>query len=242
MTPQAAMLNAAPIEARALDKSFGATPVLRGITLRVEAGRGAAIVGGNGTGKSTLLRVLAGLSAPDSGSASLFGAAASNLAAPLRRRVGFVSHLSFLYPNLTARENLEFYGALYCLADTRALASAWLDRVGLATAADLRVAGFSRGMEQRLTLARALMPAPDAILLDEPFAALDSDGADRAMRLINEALARDAAVLVTAHSAVALEAEGFEIYHLVRGRLESIKAPLTHQAVAHDPLRPAAAG
>ncbi|HVA68780.1 MAG TPA: heme ABC exporter ATP-binding protein CcmA [Candidatus Binataceae bacterium] len=233
------IVSAAPIEALALDKSFGAIPVLRGISLRVEAGRGAAIVGGNGTGKSTLLRILAGLSAPDSGSATLFGAAASSLAAPIRRRVGFVSHQSFLYPNLTARENLEFYAALYRLADIPALTKDWLDRVGLASAADLRVAGFSRGMEQRLTLARALMPAPAVILLDEPFAALDADGADRAMRLVNEALARDAAILVTAHSSAALEAQGFEIHNLVRGRLESPRALDSAASVAS---RPAAAG
>lgn len=232
-------ISAAPIEARSLNKSFGAIPVLRGISLRVEAGRGAAIVGGNGTGKSTLLRIMAGLSAPDSGSAMLFGAASSSLPAPIRRRVGFVSHQCFLYPNLTARENLEFYAALYRLADIPALAIAWLDRVGLAAAADLRVAGFSRGMEQRLTLARALMPAPSVILLDEPFAALDADGADRAMRLIKDALARDAAVLVTAHSGAALEAQGFEILHLVRGRLES---PRSLDSAASVASRSAAAG
>jgi NitT/TauT family transport system ATP-binding protein len=162
------------IEARALGKSFGPTPVLRDVNLSVEAGCGTAVIGANGAGKSTLIRLLAGLSAPSLGAALLFGEPARALRPQLRRRVGLLSHQSFVYPNLTARENLEFYATLYGVEDARAAAIEWLERVALGAAAEARVRGFSRGMEQRLALARAMLARPDVLMLDEPFAALDA--------------------------------------------------------------------
>src|SRR5258708_3635207 len=107
---------AALIEARALGKSFGPTPVLRDVNLSVEAGRGAAVVGANGAGKSTLIRLLAGLAAPSLGAALLFGEPARSLKPALRRRVGLLGHQSFIYPNLTPRANLDSYPPLYGVA------------------------------------------------------------------------------------------------------------------------------
>jgi len=179
-------MTAALIEARALGKSFGPTPVLRDVNLSVEAGRGAAVVGANGAGKSTLIRLLAGLSAPSLGAAMLFGEPACSLKPALRRRVGLLSHQSFLYPNLTARENLEFYATLYGVEGVRAAAIEGLERVALGAAADARVRGFSRGMEQRLALARAMLARPDVLMLDEPFAALDALTRDDMQRLLAE--------------------------------------------------------
>jgi heme exporter protein A len=207
------------IEARGLSKSFGRTLILRDVDLTVEAGCGVAVIGANGAGKSTLISLLAGLSVPVSGTAMILGAPARTLASPLRRRVGLLSHQSFLYPNLTARENLEFYATLYGLPDVRAAAAQWLDRVRLSGAADLRVRGFSRGMQQRLSIARAFLAWPDVLLLDEPFSALDADGIATATALIAEALNRRCAVLATAHSPEAMEELGFEIFVLERGRL-----------------------
>ena len=215
-------MTAPLIEARALGKSFGPRWSCARLNLAVEAGRGAAVVGANGAGKSTLIRLLAGLSAPSLGAAMLFGVPARSLKPMLRRRVGLLSHQSFIYPNLTARENLEFYATLYGVAQARAAAAEWLERVALDAAADARVHGFSRGMEQRLAIARAMLGRPDVLLLDEPFAALDADGAALAAALVREAMGRGCAVLASAHSAGALEELGFAVLTLRRGKLVSV--------------------
>jgi heme exporter protein A len=207
------------IEARALGKSYGPTPVLRGVNLAVEAGRGVALIGSNGAGKSTLIRLLAGLASPTAGEAMLFGEPARSLAPDLRRRVGLLSHQSFLYPNLTARENLEFYARIYGVQDARAQALFWIGRIALAAAADFRVRTFSRGMEQRLAIARALVARPDVLMLDEPFSALDPDGVSLAASVIREAMDRGCAVIATAHSPGVFADLGLEVVALRRGRL-----------------------
>jgi heme ABC exporter ATP-binding subunit CcmA len=226
-------MSGAPIEARALDQSFGFTPVLRAINLRVEAGTGALVCGRNGAGKSTLLSLLAGLGTPTAGEALLFGAPSNRLEPALRRRLGLLTHQSFLYRNLTARENLSFFCALYGIANPAPLTQSWIERVGLATAADERVRGFSRGMEQRLALARALLPAPDVLLMDEPFSALDPEGVALAAELVRDAIARGAAVLLTAHQAALPGGLAPTPYELVRGRLVPLNsAPSLREASA----------
>ena len=211
------MMEAPLVEARCLDKIFGSSPVLRGLDLRVIGGAGAMIIGRNGAGKSTLLRTLAGLTRPSAGEALLFGRPSTDLPSNLRARIALVTHQSFLYPTLSARENLEFVAALYRVEDGRADVDGWLDRVGLRAVADERVRTFSRGMEQRLALARALLPQPDILLMDEPFAALDGDGVALVIDLVREALARCSAIVIAAHEPLALD--GFSFYELVRGRL-----------------------
>lgn len=209
------------IEARSLTKFFGSSIVMHGIDFSIEPGAGLLICGRNGAGKSTLIRILAGISAPTDGEARLFGCLSNQLESALRRRVGLVSHQSFLYPNLTARENLEFFCALYRVADANAAIECWLRRVGLATATDERVRGFSRGMEQRLALARAMLATPDILLMDEPFAGLDKDGVDLACALMRESQTRGCAMIVTAHEAKGLAGLEFKISELIRGRLEN---------------------
>ncbi|MBV8454174.1 MAG: heme ABC exporter ATP-binding protein CcmA [Deltaproteobacteria bacterium] len=208
-----------PIEVRDVSKTFGLSPVLRGVTLKVAQGEGAIVVGHNGSGKSTLVRILAGLSPASSGEAMLFGQPARQLQARDRERVGLITHQSFLYPRLTARENLEFYAELYRLGRPAISISDLLERIGLAPVADQRVCTFSRGMEQRLMLARATIAAPDVLLMDEPFAALDSDGVELAMSIIEEALGRGSAIVMTAHQAFQLRRLTFTSYALLRGRL-----------------------
>jgi heme exporter protein A len=224
------MMDAPPIEARGLDKSFGAIPVLRGVNLAVAAGRGIMIIGRNGAGKSTLIRILAGLSTPTAGEALLLGRASRELEPALRRRVGLLTHQSFLYPNLTARENLEFYAKIYGLdgshGGARSDITRWLERVGLAAVANDRVRTFSRGMEQRLALARAMFHAPGVLLMDEPFAALDTDGVALAATLIREALARGCAVALTAHAPLKLEGIALDLVEIVRGRLVNYQADM----------------
>jgi len=218
-----------PLEARGVDKTFGLSPVLRRVTLKVDQGEVALLVGHNGSGKSTLVRILAGLSSVSAGEALLFGQPASKLQPSDRRRLGLLAHQSFLYPRLTARENLEFYADLYRL-DHRAInVSQLLERIGLGQVADERVFTFSRGMEQRLALARATIAAPDVLLLDEPFAALDADGVELAIDLVEEAAGRGCAVVVTAHEPFQLGRLTFTSYALVRGRLRAAPGDFEHQ-------------
>jgi heme exporter protein A len=226
-----------PIEARGLDKSFAHAPVLRGVDLKVECGRVALVAGSNGSGKSTMVRILAGLSVASSGQAFLFGKPARELEPRDRRRVGLVTHQSFLYPALTASENLEFYASLYGVAPGLADIDRWLGRVGLGDAADERVRTFSRGMEQRLAVVRALLANPEALLMDEPLAALDPDGAAIVARLIEEAAGRGCAVLITAHQPLHLERINIDIYRLIRGRL----VPEPPGAIASEPAQQRAA-
>ncbi|HVA79263.1 MAG TPA: heme ABC exporter ATP-binding protein CcmA [Candidatus Binataceae bacterium] len=221
---------AAPIvETHALGKSFGLVPVLLEANLRVASGRAAVIIGGNGAGKSTLLAILAGLSAPSTGYALVFGQDSRRLDPDGRRRIGMLSHRSFLYPNLTAAENLEFYATLYRVENPRGAAHSWLRRVGLANFGGERVRMFSRGMEQRLAAARAMIAEPTLLILDEPFAALDSDGVAIMTDLIRTELARGCAVVASAHARLAIEGVELEQYEISRGRLiphpETVEAP-----------------
>ncbi len=210
------------VEAHGLGKTYGATPVLREVQFYLPPASGAFILGPNGSGKSTLLRIVAGLARPTSGYALVFGDDTRRLGARYRRRIGMVSHQSWLYPSLTARENLEFFAALYGLAEPAAAAH-WLERVGLAAAAGERVRALSRGMEQRLAIARAMLAEPMLLLLDEPFAALDRDGVALAVSLIKSALWRGASVLATAHAMPEIEGVSFALFELSRGRLQSFR-------------------
>lgn len=209
---------AAPVvETHSLAKTYGLAPVLRDVELRLLPGAGAFLVGGNGAGKSTLVRIFAGLETPSGGSALVFGQDTRKLAARYRRRIGMMAHQSFLYPNLSARENLEFFGELYSLADPRASAEHWLGRVGLADVADTRVRAFSRGMEQRLAAARAMLAEPALLLLDEPFASLDHDGAETVAGLIRGAVERGASVIATAHAVPEIDGVEFAVFEISRG-------------------------
>ncbi|MGH7814286.1 MAG: heme ABC exporter ATP-binding protein CcmA [Candidatus Binataceae bacterium] len=217
---------AAPVlETHRLGVIFGQTPVLREIDFELMPGRGAFVIGANGAGKSTLLRVIAGLTTPTSGAALVFGQDTRRLTARYRRRIGMLAHESFLYPNLTARENLEFYASLYGLPDPPASAEAWLDRAGLAPFAGVRVRAFSRGMEQRLAAARAMIADPLLLLLDEPFAALDYEGAGAMAGLIRAALERGASVIAAMHGVPPIEGVAFEVFELSRGRLAPVSPP-----------------
>jgi len=184
------------VEADTVGKSFGRVRVLRDVSLRVAAGEGVAVFGPNGAGKSTLLRLCATLYAPTSGTLALFG---ERDPTAVRRRIGLLSHQSFLYPDLSARENLAFYARLYGLASPEATADAWLERVGLGASAARPVRVFSRGMEQRLALARTLLHAPELLLLDEPWSALDAAAADLLTDLLRSLRREGRTLLVATH-------------------------------------------
>ena len=212
------------IDARNVSKSFRLLPVLHGVTFGVNQGETAIITGHNGSGKSTLVRILAGLSSASSGGVFLFDEPARKLRACNRRRIGLVTHQSFLYSGLTARENLNFFAQLYGRENPLLDADRAVTRVGLGSVADERVDTFSRGMEQRLTLARATIADPDVLLMDEPFTALDGEGVRLVLDLIEEAMNRGGAVVITAHETLRLGGLTFTGYGLVRGRLYATAA------------------
>jgi heme exporter protein A len=187
------------IQTRALTKVFGLKPVLRGVDLEVAPGEFVALLGPNGAGKTTLLRILASLSRPTLGSASVAGFPLPSHADEVRRRLGVLSHHPLLYGDLTAEENLRFYARLYGVADAEARIAARLEQVGLAARRRELVRTFSRGMQQRLSIARAVMHDPEVMLFDEPYTGLDQDASSMLDGVLREVAARGRTVLMTTH-------------------------------------------
>src|SRR5690606_12847949 len=165
------MASSPLIQTHSLVKVFGLVPVLKKLDLSIERGECVALLGPNGSGKSTLLRLLSGLSKPTSGTITVGGWELPREAAAVRAQIGMVSHKPLLYENLTARENLHFFARLYNLspAERDERMNALLERVGLARRAGDLIRTYSRGMQQRLSIARALLHNPDVLLLDEPY-------------------------------------------------------------------------
>jgi len=170
-------MNAPPdaIEVCGLRVAKGGRIVLDDVAFAIAAGQSVAVTGANGAGKTTLLRCLAGLQRPLEGAVRLFGLPAWRHP-PSRRFVGLVAHESLLYPHLTLRENLQFAARMYGLDAADARANALLQTIGLAAYAHRMPTTLSRGMRQRVAIARAVVHDPAILLLDEPFAGLDSEG------------------------------------------------------------------
>jgi heme exporter protein A len=188
------------VRARAVSYASGGRLLVRAISLTVERGEVVAVTGANGAGKTTLLRLLSTRLRPSAGSVTWFGDSGAD-AALARARIGFMGHETFLYGHLTARENLLYYAALQRVPARarRARVDALLGEVGLGGVADQPVRSFSRGMGQRLALARAFVATPDLLLLDEPDSGLDLGGRGLLRTMIAAARARGAAVVVSAH-------------------------------------------
>ncbi len=166
------------IEAQKLVKAFGAFYALRGVDLSIPKGSTQCLLGPNGAGKSTFLQIIATLSKPTSGAVKIDGQSILKNADSVRKRIGLIAHATFLYDELTAFENLQFYAKLYDVADRDERISMLLDEVGLFPRRNDRVRTFSRGMQQRLSIARALIHDPDILYLDEPYTGLDQHGAE----------------------------------------------------------------
>ena len=169
-----ATATAAAVELIDLSKSIDDRQILRNVSLRIESGTFLAVLGANGTGKSTLLKVIATLIPPSGGELKLFGRRAGATSVDLRRRIGMIGHQAMLYRDLSARENLEFFARLYGVSDAAGCARRMLDMIGLGARANDPVKNFSRGMVQRVAIARALLHDPALILADEPFDGLDA--------------------------------------------------------------------
>lgn len=188
------------VTCRAVTKVYGRTRALAGVDLELRRGEVTALLGANGAGKTTLLSILSTLLRPSSGEVRFGEASHQEASHTLRGAIGLVSHAALVYPQLSALENLSFFARLYALDQEHARSEAALERVGLLRAAWKRPAGtYSRGMLQRLALARALLPDPPLLLLDEPFTGLDRDASERLMEILREARGRQRMILLVTH-------------------------------------------
>lgn len=222
------MDNVPYIQTVDLSRTFGRIWALHRVNLRLEAGQLTALLGPNGAGKSTLLSILATLDQPSAGQVEYGpGWLHPRMGREGRGSIGWVSHDSLVYEELTARENLEFFGGLYRLDDAKERIESLLERVGLVEAADRSVRTFSRGMRQRLSLARGLLNDPAVWILDEPFTGLDASGRAVVLAILEQARKDGKLVLLATH-ALDLPSSAFEqVVVLNRGRLRYAGKPVS---------------
>jgi len=209
------------LEIQGLKKSFGLKPILRSVDLELKQGERKALMGANGAGKTTLLRILAGLTAPGAGVVHIAGLHLTRDAQRVRQIVGFVGHQPYLYDELTAFENLLFFGRMYAVKDAQQRARALLHRVGLEKRVRERINTLSRGQLQRLALARALLHSPRLLLLDEPDTGLDEQGNELLKELLDEHVAQGGAALFATHQLAHALKLGDSIVTLDKGRIVS---------------------
>ncbi|UCG86777.1 MAG: ABC transporter ATP-binding protein [Gemmatimonadota bacterium] len=211
------------LKAQGVTRRYGHRVVLQDVSVEVSGGEFLMLVGHNGAGKTTLIRVLAGLLKPSAGTVQRSGA------------TGMVAHSSMLYDALTARENLAFFGRLHGHNDP-ALIQRVLEQMGLAPHGDRRVATFSRGMVQRLSIGRALLPDPELLLLDEPLTGLDDTAAATIREVLHDLQQRGRAIVVATHQLAELVDLASTVGFLVGGRLaglEPVAGRDGHSVMAH---------
>ena len=188
------------IEVKGLTKSFGTQPALRGIDIEVKKGESVVIFGPNGAGKTTLIKVLATIMNPSSGKILINGLSLKNDAEQVRRSIGVITHQTFLYGNLTAYENLQFYSRMYDVPDIKERIHEIVALVDMTSRLHDRIDTLSRGMQQRLSIARSMLHKPTIMLLDEPETGLDQ----QAISILREALQTEETgkrtVILTTHS------------------------------------------
>jgi heme exporter protein A len=230
------------IEVRRLVKTFGLKPVLRGVDFHVGPGEFVALVGPNGAGKTTFLRILASLSRPTLGEVRLAGHALPAQAAAVRRVLGVVSHQPLLYGDLTAEENLRFYARMYGLVDPEPRVREILETVGLSKRRRDLVRQFSRGMQQRLAIGRAVLHDPEVMLFDEPHTGLDPEAATMLDGLLRDVAARGRTVVMTSHdlmrasdlaSRVDILARGVIARSVQRGEPDAADLPALYREATH---------
>jgi heme ABC exporter ATP-binding subunit CcmA len=209
-----------PVVAAGLRRTFAGLGVLAGVDLVVEGGECVALLGANGAGKTTLLRVLATLLRPSGGRLRLFGEDAALRPTAALRRIGYVGHESACYADLTAVENLAFYAELYDVPDPARRVAELVDWTGLGAAARRPVRTFSRGMAQRLALARALVHGPELLLLDEPFNGLDPQATAELETLLRALRTSGHAIVLSTHDVPRAAALATRVVMLHRGRIE----------------------
>lgn len=187
------------IKIEGLSKSFGSFYALRDLSLVINPGEYWMIVGPNGAGKTTLLKIIATLSQPTTGKIVINDIKSDHNRIHIRKQIGFIGHQSFLYENLTAEENLKFYARMYRLENIDKRIAESLAQVGLTERKNDLVRTFSRGMQQRLSIGRALLADPTIILLDEPFSGLDQSAIENFVDLFTSLISPDRMIIMTTH-------------------------------------------
>ncbi len=210
------------IKLQGISKAYGRLSVLKNCDLALESGQLLCLLGSNGAGKTTLLRVVSGLLSAEQGKLLVDGAEWSLKSPEWRRKCALVAHKTFLYQNLSGLENLRFFSRLYQHDLTEKELRDRLAEAGLARAGDKQVRAYSRGMQQRLTIARALLSDPDVLILDEPFTGLDKDGSAMLVRVLAELKGRGGMVLMTSHDPQAALAVTDGFVRLSRGVLDEV--------------------
>ena len=199
MSSRISTIAAPVVEVAELTREFGPRKAVAGVTFSLAPGECLALFGPNGAGKTTLLRVLAGLLKPTSGTARISGIALPG--GPLARsRVGLISHHTMLYEALSARENVSFSARLYGIRDARTRVEDSLRRMSMLERADTAVRSLSRGMQQRVSIARAMVHAPRVVLADEPYSGLDDSGARALTSVLQELRSAGTAIIVVTHN------------------------------------------
>jgi heme ABC exporter ATP-binding subunit CcmA len=218
------LVNGPPVapllEARNLERRFGAARALRGVSFSANAGECHLVVGPNGAGKTTLLRLLAGLARPYAGTVLIQGAVL-NREPESRRSIGLLSHQSHLYDDLTALENLVFVARLHGLSDPAQTARASLLSVGLGNRAGDPVRKLSRGMVQRVAIAASFLHDPRILLLDEPFSGLDPQSAEQVALLLQREKEKASALILVSHDVHESWELATHVHLLVGGALVS---------------------
>ena len=187
------------VEVAELTRSFGSRRAVAGVTFGLDAGECLALFGPNGAGKTTLLRMLAGLLKPTSGTARISGIQLPG-GALARARVGLISHHTMLYDALSPRENVSFAARLYGIKHPRERVDDSLRRMSIFDRADAPIRSLSRGMQQRVSIARAMVHSPQLVLADEPYSGLDDSGARALTSLLRELLAAGTTIVIVTHN------------------------------------------
>ena len=209
------------ITVKKLVKRFGLKTVLRGVDFDVQPGEFVALLGPNGAGKTTFLRILASLSRPSLGEVKVAGYRLPNEAASVRARLGVVSHMPLLYGDLSAEENLRFYGRMYGIVELEPRITEVLEMVGLDMRRRDLVRTFSRGMQQRLAIGRAVLHDPEVMLFDEPYTGLDQDASTMLDEVLKTVAAKGRTVVMTSHDLARAEELATRFDILSRGVISS---------------------
>ena len=191
--------------------------ILRGVDFQVQPGEFVALLGPNGSGKTTFLRILASLSRPSLGEVNIAGYKLPDQASQVRARLGVVSHLPLLYGDLSAEENLQFYARLYGIINIQLRITEVLEMIGLETRRRDLVRTFSRGMQQRLAIGRAILHDPDVMLFDEPYTGLDQDASSVLDDILQNVAGQGRTVVITSHDLSRVEALATRFDILSRG-------------------------
>ncbi len=187
------------LEVRNVTKFFGDLAALKEVSLSIRCGESALLYGPNGAGKTTLLRMLASLARPSSGEVVYDGKNIENDGTGAKAAIGFVSHATFLYGELTVRENLKFFGSLFGLGQLEKRIDAALEMFNMRSREDVFARDLSRGLQQRASLARAFLHDPDFVILDEPFTGLDHQSVKKLEDILRRLPEQGKALLFSTH-------------------------------------------